>query len=98
MSLANQEKETPMVEETENLSPNQVEVGVEESTEAEPVKNTNVASSKSLHHVVQGKYIESVVSNNVIEETASKLREQRKNKVRALAGAFETVISRQDHK
>uniref|UniRef100_A0A0V0I7E0 Putative myb-like protein X-like n=1 Tax=Solanum chacoense TaxID=4108 RepID=A0A0V0I7E0_SOLCH len=94
----NQEKETPMVEETENLSPNQVEVGVEESTEAEPVKNTNVASSKSLHHVVQGKYIESVVSNNVIEETASKLREQRKNKVRALAGAFETVISRQDHK
>ncbi|KAK4730396.1 hypothetical protein R3W88_023384 [Solanum pinnatisectum] len=94
----NQEKETPMVEQTENLSPKQVEVGVEESTEAEPVKNTNVASSKSLHHVVQGKYIESVVSNNVIEETASKLREQRKNKVRALAGAFETVISRQDHK
>ncbi|XP_031122003.1 uncharacterized protein DDB_G0284459-like [Ipomoea triloba] len=39
---------------------------------------------------------ESVVSNDVIEETASKLREQRKNKVKALAGAFETVISLQD--
>ncbi|XP_004245429.1 cell wall protein DAN4 [Solanum lycopersicum] len=94
----NQEKETPIVEETESLSSKQVEVGVEETTEAEPVKNTNVASSKSLHHVVQGKNNESVVSNNVIEETATKLREQRKNKVRALAGAFETVISRQDHK
>lgn len=33
--------------------------------------------------------------NKVIEETASKLREK-KNKVRALAGAFETVISLQE--
>ncbi|PIN05029.1 hypothetical protein CDL12_22431 [Handroanthus impetiginosus] len=41
---------------------------------------------------------ESTVSNDVIEETASKLREQRKNKVRALAGAFETVISLQETK
>ncbi|XP_073131925.1 uncharacterized protein [Henckelia pumila] len=41
---------------------------------------------------------ESVVSNDVIEETASKLREQRKNKVKALAGAFETVISLQEQK
>ncbi|KAJ8555343.1 hypothetical protein K7X08_012839 [Anisodus acutangulus] len=94
----NQEKETPMVEETESLSPKQVEVGVEENTKAEPAKSTNVASSKSQHQVVQGKNTESVVSNNVIEETASKLREQRKNKVRALAGAFETVISLQEHK
>ncbi|XP_055819371.1 uncharacterized protein LOC129888416 [Solanum dulcamara] len=92
------EKESPMVEETKSLSPKQVGVGVEESTEAEPVKNTSVASSKSQHHVVQGKKMESAVSNNVIEETASKLREQRKNKVRALAGAFETVISLQEPK
>ncbi|KAL6549699.1 hypothetical protein OROMI_020187 [Orobanche minor] len=41
---------------------------------------------------------EIAVSNDVIEETASKLREQRKNKVKALAGAFETVISLQDPK
>ncbi|KAL3818414.1 hypothetical protein ACJIZ3_004319 [Penstemon smallii] len=39
---------------------------------------------------------DSAVSNDVIEETASKLREHRKNKVKALAGAFETVISQQD--
>ncbi|KAK4435681.1 hypothetical protein Salat_0731600 [Sesamum alatum] len=44
----------------------------------------------------QGK--NSPVSNDVIEETASKLREQRKNKVKALAGAFETVISLQEQK
>ncbi|GAB4854545.1 hypothetical protein Ancab_023126 [Ancistrocladus abbreviatus] len=36
--------------------------------------------------------------NDVIEETASKLMENRKNKVRALAGAFETVISLQETK
>jgi hypothetical protein len=36
--------------------------------------------------------------NNVIEETASKLVETRKSKVKALVGAFETVISLQDKK
>ncbi|GKC14967.1 ribonuclease H-like domain-containing protein [Tanacetum coccineum] len=36
--------------------------------------------------------------NNVIEETASKLAESRKSKVKALVGAFETVISLQDGK
>lgn len=35
------------------------------------------------------------LSNDVIEETASKLLEARKNKVRALAGAFQTVIDHQ---
>lgn len=45
---------------------------------------------------VQGK-AGSAVSNEVIEETVVKLSE-RKNKVRALAGAFETVIALQDNK
>ncbi|XP_010551824.1 PREDICTED: uncharacterized protein LOC104822343 [Tarenaya hassleriana] len=36
--------------------------------------------------------------NNVIEETASKLVETRKSKVKALVGAFETVISLQETK
>ncbi|XP_010258172.1 PREDICTED: muscle M-line assembly protein unc-89-like [Nelumbo nucifera] len=36
--------------------------------------------------------------NNVIEETASKLVEKRKSKVKALVGAFETVISLQETK
>lgn len=39
---------------------------------------------------------DSPVYNDVIEETASKLLEKRKNKVRALVGAFETVISLQE--
>ncbi|KAJ8539661.1 hypothetical protein K7X08_013913 [Anisodus acutangulus] len=67
--------------------------------EGESVKETNttVATSKPQRQVVQGKN-ESVISNDVIEETASKLREQRKNRVRALAGAFETVISLQEPK
>ncbi|GAA0142067.1 hypothetical protein LIER_03051 [Lithospermum erythrorhizon] len=36
------------------------------------------------------------VSNDTIEETASKLQEQRKNRVRALAGAFESVMQQPD--
>ncbi|VFQ68540.1 unnamed protein product [Cuscuta campestris] len=36
--------------------------------------------------------------NNVIEETASKLVESKKSKVKALVGAFETVISLQEKK
>ncbi|XP_021903118.1 uncharacterized protein LOC110818521 [Carica papaya] len=40
----------------------------------------------------QGKKESPIAYNNVIEETASKLLEKRKNKVKALVGAFETVI------
>ncbi|KAK4277082.1 hypothetical protein QN277_015134 [Acacia crassicarpa] len=43
---------------------------------------------------VHGKKETTQVSNDVIEETASKL-EKRTNKVRALAGAFQTVIDHQ---
>ncbi|XP_015162055.1 dentin sialophosphoprotein-like [Solanum tuberosum] len=69
------------------------------AVEHEAVQQTNtiVASSRPQRQVVHGKK-ESVVSNDVIEETASKLREQRKNRVKALAGAFETVISLQEPK
>ncbi|KAG6484138.1 neurofilament heavy polypeptide-like [Zingiber officinale] len=45
---------------------------------------------------LQAKKKEEKVSNDVIEETWSKLLEKRKSKVRALVGAFETVISLQD--
>ncbi|KAI3956438.1 hypothetical protein MKX01_016851 [Papaver californicum] len=44
---------------------------------------------------VKGKK-ETQAYNDVIEETASKLVEKKKNKVLALAGAFETVISLQE--
>lgn len=64
------------------------EIAGEEKQETESV---------AVKKVQQGKK-DSAVSNDVIEETASKLREQRKNKVKALAGAFETVISLQDPK
>lgn len=37
-----------------------------------------------------------ILFNNVIEETATKLEETRRSKVKALVGAFETVISLQD--
>ncbi|KAI9106593.1 hypothetical protein K1719_022121 [Acacia pycnantha] len=45
---------------------------------------------------VHGKKETTQVSNDVIEETASKL-EKRTNKVRALAGAFQTVIDHQSN-
>lgn len=63
-----------------------VEVGAVEETKPEVV---NTASSR--RQVGQGKK-ESQAYNDVIEETASKLLEKRKNKVKALVGAFETVI------
>nr|XP_028963418.1 uncharacterized protein LOC103404491 [Malus domestica] len=50
------------------------------------------------HQDVQGKKDEKGLFNNVIEETASKLAETRKSKVKALVGAFETVISLQECK
>ncbi|KAK8553155.1 hypothetical protein V6N13_089370 [Hibiscus sabdariffa] len=50
------------------------------------------------HQDLQGNKDEKGLFNNVIEETASKLVETRKSKVKALVGAFETVISLQDAK
>ncbi|XP_010936363.2 uncharacterized protein [Elaeis guineensis] len=50
------------------------------------------------HQDEQGKKGTQSLFNNVIEETASKLVETRKSKVKALVGAFETVISLQDSK
>ncbi|XP_052294584.1 uncharacterized protein LOC102615032 isoform X1 [Citrus sinensis] len=49
------------------------------------------------HQDVEGKNLGSLF-NNVIEETVSKLVKSRKSKVKALVGAFETVISLQDSK
>ncbi|KAK6128853.1 hypothetical protein DH2020_037419 [Rehmannia glutinosa] len=50
------------------------------------------------HQDVQRKKNGQILLNNVIEETASKLVESRKSKVKALVGAFETVISLQEPK
>ncbi|KAJ1398756.1 Calmodulin-binding domain, plant [Sesbania bispinosa] len=50
------------------------------------------------HQDMQDKKDAQGLLNNVIEETASKLVETRKSKVKALVGAFETVISLQEKK
>ncbi|XP_051119512.1 uncharacterized protein LOC127243498 [Andrographis paniculata] len=64
-------------------------------------KTGTTASSSSVkvvlkHQDVQDKKDAQCLFNNVIEETASKLVESRKSKVKALVGAFETVISLQE--
>ncbi|KAF3437588.1 hypothetical protein FNV43_RR20344 [Rhamnella rubrinervis] len=61
---------------------------------------TNIKSEKVVlrHHNVAGRKISQSLFNNVIEETASRLVQIRKGKVKALVGAFETVISLQDTK
>ncbi|PON68902.1 Calmodulin-binding domain [Parasponia andersonii] len=59
---------------------------------------TNSEKVVLRHQNVAGKKEVQSLFNNVIEETASKLVESRKSKVKALVGAFETVISLQDTK
>ncbi|XP_057417077.1 uncharacterized protein LOC130711466 [Lotus japonicus] len=63
-------------------------------------RSKNMYGSKSAsekvilrHQNVEGKKQNSRLYNNVIEETAIKLAGLRKSKVKALVGAFETVIS-----
>ncbi|GER39770.1 calmodulin-binding family protein [Striga asiatica] len=85
------------VEEKKDWPTNDSEEGRETFTEREGEVVEKKAEGVCEAPKVQGKK-EITVSNDVIEETASKLREQRKNKVKALAGAFETVISLQDPK
>ncbi|CAK9162973.1 unnamed protein product [Ilex paraguariensis] len=62
--------------------------GTKSSSEQVTLRHQDVAGRKDA----QGLF------NNVIEETASKLVESRKSKVKALVGAFETVISLQESK
>ncbi|XP_010522944.1 PREDICTED: uncharacterized protein LOC104801387 [Tarenaya hassleriana] len=66
--------------------------GKSNSTEGKPEKVV------LRHRKVETKKKLQTLFNNVIEETASKLAEVRKSKVKALVGAFETVISLQDNK
>ncbi|KAK6920936.1 Calmodulin-binding domain, plant [Dillenia turbinata] len=63
------------------------------------LKNTKTGNVKVVlrHQAVPKKTTKSLL-NNVIEETASRLVETQKSKVKALVGAFETVISLQETK
>lgn len=69
---------------------------------SEPTNSNRIdAEAESVelrHRDVQDKKGTLVLFNHVIEETASKLAETRKSKVKALVGAFETVISLQGRK
>ncbi|KAG6495917.1 nascent polypeptide-associated complex subunit alpha, muscle-specific form-like [Zingiber officinale] len=67
-----------------------------EKIKVETKKFTAPAAPFSKPAPVQEKKKEAPVSNEVIEETRSKLLEKKKSKVSALVGAFETVISLQD--
>ncbi|KAK7293671.1 hypothetical protein RJT34_16543 [Clitoria ternatea] len=77
----NDEEKTIIMEEKEAIKKAKVEL--------EPIP-----SQQQLATSGQGKKKKSQVSNDVIEETANKLL-ARKNKVRALAGAFQSVIDHQ---
>lgn len=80
-----------------------VEGSQTECKETEKVEDTVTETKTQMENTAgkqqqqqrQGKK-ETQAYNDVIEETASKLREKRKNKVKALVGAFETVISLQE--
>ncbi|OWM74786.1 nucleolar protein dao-5 [Punica granatum] len=86
--------------ETKNLNP---EPRRKKREQIEAVSNNDGSEEGSTkvilrHSDVQEKKDAKGLFNNVIEETASKLVETRKSKVKALVGAFETVISLQDTK
>jgi len=67
----------------------------------ETCNESNTTSQEKVvlrHQDIEDKKDAQGLLNNVIEETASKLVEARKSKVKALVGAFETVISLQEKK
>ncbi|CAK9160483.1 unnamed protein product [Ilex paraguariensis] len=86
------EEKQAVDEESQNLNSKEIEEWENNVKEVKPEENV-----VPKHQGGQGKK-ESPAYNDVIEETASKLREQKKNNVKALAGAFETVISLQEPK
>ncbi|KAK7351437.1 hypothetical protein VNO77_10905 [Canavalia gladiata] len=76
---------------------NKLREGEDEDEQVESQVKEEKGKQAQTGEAVQGNKKESPshVSNDVIEETASKLLEARKNKVRALAGAFQSVIDYQ---
>lgn len=74
--------------------------GLRKTRSKDDLYGAGLSSRKVMlkHQDMQGKRDDQGLFNNVIEETASKLVESRKSKVKALVGAFETVISLQERK
>merc|ERR1711874_959644 len=69
-----------------------------DETEEEPKEedSTSKVVVENQHVVTNGKK-DTAAYKNVIEEAESELRELRRNKVKALVGAFENVISHESH-
>uniref|UniRef100_A0A7N0T8U3 Calmodulin-binding domain-containing protein n=1 Tax=Kalanchoe fedtschenkoi TaxID=63787 RepID=A0A7N0T8U3_KALFE len=82
----------------ENFVPKSSIKKVVEATQDNILDSSSSGKVVLRHQDVQDKRDAQGLFNNVIEETASKLVETRKSKVKALVGAFETVISLQDGK
>ncbi|CAI9274992.1 unnamed protein product [Lactuca saligna] len=78
--------------EHEETRPDELEIK-EDDVEVPKNEDTTLETVVKNQEVVMHGKKDSTTYNIVIEETVSKLREQRKNRVLALAGAFETVIS-----
>ncbi|CAH1415057.1 unnamed protein product [Lactuca virosa] len=78
--------------EHEETKPDELDIK-EDDVEVPKNEDTTLETVVKNQEVVMHGKKDSATYNIVIEETVSKLREQRKNKVLALAGAFETVIS-----
>ncbi|MFQ6638631.1 hypothetical protein Gotur_014615 [Gossypium turneri] len=96
---AQQKTETEVEQKTDTEAEQKTETETEKKTEpkaeAEQKAGTEVANVAAKSQV-QGKKEPAIPYNDVIEETASKLvAEKRRNKVRALVGAFENVIDKE---
>ncbi|KAL7606435.1 hypothetical protein Lser_V15G20287 [Lactuca serriola] len=85
-------------EERPHVSRRSFEKKYEKETNNDSISNNGHENVVLKHQGDQGRKDAQGLFNNVIEETASKLVESRKSKVKALVGAFETVISLQDGK
>ncbi|KAL1552608.1 hypothetical protein AAHA92_13384 [Salvia divinorum] len=90
-STTNPDHSKPNEDEGEEVKALDTKLGGEAGEAQQGVAEDDGEAAPRLSH---GKK-DAALSNNVIEEMT---REQRRNKVRALAGAFETVISLQEHK
>ncbi|MBA0719617.1 hypothetical protein Golax_007277 [Gossypium laxum] len=96
---AQQKTETEVEQKTDREAEQKTETETEKKTEpkaeAEQKAGTEVANVAAKSQV-QGKKEPATPYNDVIEETASKLvAEKRRNKVRALVGAFENAIDKE---
>lgn len=90
------EDEVIIIEDHKSEKNNEKEAMEEEKEAFEGVEEAKVKATPSKQQLGERKQKnKESLSNDMIEETRSKLLETRKNKVMALAGAFQTVIDHQ---